>query len=40
VVIESAAEVDLPPGWEMVRANRYGAAWIGVVEAPEARNPR
>jgi 16S rRNA (guanine966-N2)-methyltransferase len=39
VVIESAAEVALPPGWEVVRANRYGAAWIGLVEGAGGKKP-
>jgi 16S rRNA (guanine966-N2)-methyltransferase len=32
VVIEAAAEVAVPDGWEVVRAARYGATWVGFAE--------
>jgi 16S rRNA (guanine966-N2)-methyltransferase len=31
LVAESGGEVEAPPGWEVVRAARYGAAWVGFL---------
>jgi 16S rRNA (guanine966-N2)-methyltransferase len=32
VVIEAAAEVALPAGWDLVRGARYGTTWVGFAE--------
>lgn len=32
VVAEAAAEVAAPPGWEAVRAKRYGRSWVTFLE--------
>lgn len=36
VVAESAAAVEPPGGWAVIREARYGAAWIGFLEPVEA----
>jgi 16S rRNA (guanine966-N2)-methyltransferase len=33
VVIEAAAEVAVPTGWEVVRSTTYGGTWVGFAEA-------
>ncbi len=32
VVAESGREVDAPPGWQTVRARRYGRTWVTFLE--------
>ena len=31
LVAESGGPVEAPPGWELVRSSRYGAAWVGFL---------
>jgi 16S rRNA (guanine966-N2)-methyltransferase len=41
VVIEAAAEVGLPTGWELVRSTAYGSTWVGFAQStgPAAGGP-
>lgn len=32
VVAEAGREVDAPPGWELVRAKRYGRTWVTFLQ--------
>jgi 16S rRNA (guanine966-N2)-methyltransferase len=38
VVIEAAAEITVPAGWDLVRSAQYGTTWVGFAE-PVASGP-
>ena len=38
VVAEAGDPIDVPDGWTLVRDSRYGAAWVGFLEA-ESNHP-
>jgi 16S rRNA (guanine966-N2)-methyltransferase len=37
VVIEAAAEVTVPAGWDIVRSAQYGTTWVGFAERTAER---
>jgi 16S rRNA (guanine966-N2)-methyltransferase len=39
VVAEAGEPIAVPDGWALVRESRYGAAWVGFLEADDPQEP-